>query len=186
MQWSKQCCESKITIFLLKQMQRSCFYSYNWPSTTGYWLNLVMNSLRTLRCVSPNAKTMRMVCIIAPEEIVLSSATVRSCGCCHENNFNPCSCANKKSINDAVAPQSTIAKVLNSEIFLLTIEHSNMMWSHFVLATSALADINNFNLVGPQEQLYSGMVCFPICCLTIMPLCLTVLLSSCGSQPYGV
>ena len=143
MQWSKQCSESKVIVLSLKQMQRSCFRNHGRPSTTRYWPSVVMNSLRTSRS-APKARAIHTVCVIAPEDTDLPSATVRSRGCCNGENFNPCSCANKKSMNDAVAPQSAIAKVLN-EVFLLAIVHGRTMWSHcsFVLATSALADIDN-------------------------------------------
>ena len=187
MQCFKQRSELKITVFLWKRMCGSCFCSHGKPSTTGYWLNLVTNKSRTLRCVpAPKAKTMRTVCVIAPEETVLLLATVRFCGCCNGENFNPCSCANKESMNDAVAPQSAIAKVL-SKVSLLAIVHDRTMWSHclFVLATSALADIDNDpSLIGLREQLCSETVCFPMCCLTML-LYLTMLLSSRGCQLHG-
>ena len=187
MQCSKQRLESKITVFLWKRMCESCFCSHGRPSTTGYWPNLVTYSSRTLqywRCVL-KAKAMRTVCVIAPEKMILPSATVRLQGCCIGISFNPCSCANKKLTNaGAVAPQSAIATVLN-KVPLLVIVQSNTMWSHSLLATGALADINNPNPVGLRERLYSRTVCFPMCCLTIMPLCLQVLLSSCGFQLHS-
>ena len=180
MQCFKQCLESKVIVLSLKRMRGSCFCSHGRPNTTGYWPNLVMNNSRTLRC-APKAIATHIVCVIAPEETVLPSATVRSCGCCNGENFNPCSCANKESMNDAVAPQSTIAKVLN-EVFLLAIVQGNMMWSHSLLPTSVLADIDNPSW-GLWERLCSKTVCFPTmteCCLTtIIPL------SSCGYQPHG-
>ena len=92
---------------------------------TGYWPNLVTNSSMDLVCAS-RAKEMRMVCVIAPEEKILPSATVRSQGYCIGININPCSCANEESMNDAVAPQSAMAMVLN-EVSLLAIVQSRTM-----------------------------------------------------------
>ena len=156
-------------------MWESYFCSHGRPSTTGYWPNLMTNSLMTLRCVL-RAKTMRTVCVIAPEKTILPSATVRLQGCCIGINFNLCSCANKELMNNAVAPQSAMAIVLN-EVFLLAIMHDKTMWSHcfFVLAMSTLVEINNPNPVSPRERLCSRTACF----LTVM------LLSSRGYQPHG-
>ena len=66
------------------------------------------------------------MCVIDLEETVLPSATIRSHGCCNGENFNLCSCVNEESINDAVAPQSAIAQVLN-EVSLLAIVHGRTM-----------------------------------------------------------
>ena len=172
MQCSKQCSESKVIVLCLKQMRGSCFCNQGRPSTTGYWPSVVTKNSKILVC-APRAKEIRTVTVyvMAPEETDLPLATVRSCGCCNRENFNPCSCANKELINDAVAPQSAIAKVLNvNEVSLRAIVHGKTMWLHyfFVLATSALADINNPNLVGPQEQLCSRTACFPKCCSTML------------------
>ena len=168
-------------------MRGSCFCSHGKLNTTGYWPNLVMNNSRTLRC-APKAIAMHTVCVIAPEEMILPSATVKSRGCCIEISFNPCSYANKESMNDAVAPQSAIAKVLNGKVSLLAMVHGNTMWSHFVLATSALADIDNPSSRDPRERLCSRTVCFPTIteCYLTMVLCLTMLLSSCECQLHNV
>ena len=71
--------------------------------------------------MAPRAKAICTVCVMAPEEMDLPSATVRSRGCCNGGNLNPCSCANEKSANDAVAPKSTMAIVLNEAVSLLAI-----------------------------------------------------------------
>ena len=187
MQCSKQRSESKVTVFSLNRMRGSCFRSHSRPSTTGYWPSLVTNSSRVSTCVL-KVKEMRTVCVMAPEEMVLPSATVRSRGCCIGISFNPCSCANVESMNKAVAPQSAIAKVLNNEVSLLAMVHGNTMWSHFVLATSALADIDNSSLIGLRERLYSETVCFPtlLLCWTVL-LCSTIMpLSSRECQLHGV
>ena len=69
-------------------------------------------------------------------------------------DLNPCNCANKKSINNAVAPQSAMAMVLNEEVSLLVIIHGKTIWSHSsLLATRALADIDNSLLSGLRGQL---------------------------------
>ena len=149
----------------------SCFCSHSRLSTTGYWPNLVTYSLRASWCwwCAFKAKAIRTMCVIAPEKIILPSATVKSQACCIGISFNLCSCANKKSINDAVAPQSTIAKVLNNKVSLLAIVHGRTMWLHcfFVLATSALADIDSLSPSSLQEQLCLETVCF-LTCSTIL------------------
>ena len=155
-------------VLFLNLMWGSCFWSYGRSSTTGYWPSVVTNNLRVSTCV-PKVKKMLTVCVMALEETVLPSATVRSRGCCNGENSNPCSCANKESMKDAVAPQSAIARVLKDKVSLLAIVHGRTMWSHcfFVLATSALADIDNDSSpIGLWEQLCSETACFPT-----LPLC---------------
>lgn len=49
-----------------------------------------------------------MVYIIAAEKTILLSIIVTSQGCCIKININLYSYANKKSMNNAVAPQSAI------------------------------------------------------------------------------
>ena len=94
-------------------------------------------------CVS-KIREIWTICVMALEETSLPSATVRSQGCCNGVNFNPCNCANEKSMNDAVAPQSAMVMVLNEEVSLLAIIHDKTIWSHSsLLAMRALADIDN-------------------------------------------
>lgn len=134
----------------------------------------MINSLIILRCAF-KTKTMRTVCVIALEEIILLSATIKSQGCYIRINFNSCSCANEELMNNATALQSAMTIMLN-EVSLLAIVHSKTMWLHclFVLAINILADINNFNLINLWEQLCLKTVCFP-----------TILLLFCGYQLYG-
>ena len=72
---------------------------------------------------APRAKEERYtMCVMASDETGLPSATVRSRECCNGIDSNPCNCANEKSINDAVAPQSAMAMVLN-KVSLLAMLH---------------------------------------------------------------
>lgn len=68
------------------------------------------------------AKKICTWCVIAFEDVVLPLAMVRLQKCYIKINFNLCSCANKELMNDAVAPQSAIAIVLN-KVLLLAIMH---------------------------------------------------------------
>lgn len=72
------------------------------------------------------AKKTCIVYVIASEKTILLSAMVRSQECCIKININLCSSANKKPINNAVAPQSTMAMVLKL-VSLLAIVHSKII-----------------------------------------------------------